>query len=166
MFERWYSSDLQMVVKSTRTDPRFGTTTYIMTNVQHAEPAAALFTVPSDYTVKEGGPKNRRGRLHGRHLFADRGEIVPRHRGHRSKPARDAARGGRSRKNDEHVGAHRRERLLDLRLGPRADGHHRDDGADADDDAERRQERAQLVAEDRAQGHAQCLEDVHAAPSR
>jgi len=65
VFESWYSPDLQMVVKSTRTDPRFGTTTYIMTNVQHAEPAAALFTVPSDYTVKEGGPKNRRGRLHG-----------------------------------------------------------------------------------------------------
>jgi hypothetical protein len=65
VFERWYSPDLQMVVKSTRSDPRFGTTTYTMTNVQRAEPAAALFTVPSDYTVKEGGPKNRRGRFHG-----------------------------------------------------------------------------------------------------
>lgn len=65
VFERWYSADLQMVVKSTRSDPRFGTTTYTMTNVQRAEPAAALFTVPSDYTVKEGGPGNRRGRFHG-----------------------------------------------------------------------------------------------------
>ena len=60
VFERWYSPDLQMVVKSTRSDPRFGTTTYTMTNVQRTEPAAALFTVPSDYTVKEGGLKNRR----------------------------------------------------------------------------------------------------------
>ncbi len=60
VFERWYSPDLQMVVKSTRTDPRFGTATYTMTNIQRAEPAAALFTVPSDYTVKEGGPGNRR----------------------------------------------------------------------------------------------------------
>jgi hypothetical protein len=65
VLERWYSADLQMVVKSTRSDPRFGTTTYTMTNVQRAEPAAALFTVPSDYTVKEGGPGNRRGRFHG-----------------------------------------------------------------------------------------------------
>ena len=56
VFERWYSPDLQIVVKSTRTDPRFGTTTYALTNVQRAEPAAALFAVPSDYTVKEGGP--------------------------------------------------------------------------------------------------------------
>ena len=67
VFERWYSPDLQIVVKSTRSDPRFGTTTYALTNVQRAEPSAALFTVPSDYTVKEGGPAgpgHRRG-LHG-----------------------------------------------------------------------------------------------------
>src|SRR5713101_1818472 len=65
VFERWYSPDLQMVVKSTRSDPRFGTTTYTLTNVQRAEPAAALFTVPADFTVKEGGPggpwNHRRG---------------------------------------------------------------------------------------------------------
>ena len=59
VFERWYSPDLQIVVKSTRSDPRFGTTTYTLTNVQRAEPAAALFTVPADYTVKEGGPGGR-----------------------------------------------------------------------------------------------------------
>ena len=63
VFERWYSPDLQIVVKSTRSDPRFGTTTYTLTNVQRAEPAAAMFTVPADYTVKEGGlggPRNHR----------------------------------------------------------------------------------------------------------
>lgn len=59
VFERWYSPDLQMVVKSTRNDPRFGTTTYTLNNVQRAEPAAALFTVPADYTVKEGEPGGR-----------------------------------------------------------------------------------------------------------
>ena len=58
VFERWYSPDLQVVVKSTRTDPRFGTTTYTLTNVQRTEPAASLFTVPSDYTVQQGGPRN------------------------------------------------------------------------------------------------------------
>ena len=56
VFERWYSPELQMVVKSTRTDPRFGTTTYNLSNIQRAEPAAAMFTVPADYTIKEGGP--------------------------------------------------------------------------------------------------------------
>ncbi|HXN54045.1 MAG TPA: hypothetical protein VN943_19095 [Candidatus Acidoferrum sp.] len=67
LFERWYSPDLQIVVKSTRTDPRFGTTTYTLTNVQRAEPAAALFTVPSDYTVKEGGPGGPGIHHHGFH---------------------------------------------------------------------------------------------------
>jgi hypothetical protein len=67
VFERWYSPDLQMVVKSTRTDPRFGTTTYVLTNVQHTEPAAALFTVPADYAVKEGGPGGLRNHIRGLH---------------------------------------------------------------------------------------------------
>jgi hypothetical protein len=55
--ERWYSPDLQMVVKSTHSDPRFGTSTYTLANIQRTEPAATLFAVPSDYTVKEGGPR-------------------------------------------------------------------------------------------------------------
>jgi len=61
--ERWYSPDLQIVVKSTRTDPRFGSTTYTVTNVQRQEPAASLFTVPAGYTVTQGkGPRGgRRG---------------------------------------------------------------------------------------------------------
>jgi hypothetical protein len=61
--EHWYSSDLQMVVMSKRSDPRFGDTTYTLTNIQRQEPAAALFAVPPDYTVTQGGP----GR-HGMHL--------------------------------------------------------------------------------------------------
>jgi hypothetical protein len=65
VFERWFSPDLQVVVKSARSDPRFGTTTYTLTNVQRTEPAAALFAVPSDYTVQQGGPRNHgRGALH------------------------------------------------------------------------------------------------------
>jgi len=59
--ERWYSTDLQTVVQSTRTDPRFGTTTFSLSNIQKAEPAATLFAVPADYTVKAGEPG------HGRH---------------------------------------------------------------------------------------------------
>jgi hypothetical protein len=61
VFERWYSPDLQIVVKSTRTDPRFGTTTYTVTNLQRAEPAASLFSVPSDYAVTAGGRGGPRG---------------------------------------------------------------------------------------------------------
>jgi hypothetical protein len=52
--ERWYSADLQVVVKSTRTDPRFGSTTYTLTNIQRQEPATTLFAVPPDYTVRQG----------------------------------------------------------------------------------------------------------------
>ena len=58
--ERWYSNDLQMVVQSTRTDPRFGTTTYSLTNIQRTEPSPSLFTVPADYTVQTGGRGHRR----------------------------------------------------------------------------------------------------------
>lgn len=62
--ERWYSPDLQIVMKSTRTDPRFGTTTYTVTNVQRTEPAATLFTVAADYTVQTGGGRHgRRGSM-------------------------------------------------------------------------------------------------------
>jgi hypothetical protein len=51
--EQWYSPDLQVMVKSTRSDPRFGQTTYTLTNVQRTEPAGSLFAVPSDYNVTQ-----------------------------------------------------------------------------------------------------------------
>jgi hypothetical protein len=57
--ERWYSPELQIVVKATHTDPQMGTTTYSVTALQKSEPAATLFTVPSDYTVTTGGPHGR-----------------------------------------------------------------------------------------------------------
>lgn len=49
--EEWYSPDLQMVVSSTRTDPRFGTTTYQLTNINRSEPSETLFSVPSGYSA-------------------------------------------------------------------------------------------------------------------
>ncbi len=54
--ERWFSSDLQVVVKSVRNDPRFPQATYTLTSVQRTEPAASLFAVPSDYTVTQARP--------------------------------------------------------------------------------------------------------------
>jgi hypothetical protein len=56
--ERWYSPELQVTVMTKRTDPRSGTTTYRLTNINRSEPAPTLFQVPSDYTVIE--PENRR----------------------------------------------------------------------------------------------------------
>src|SRR5258707_14574988 len=41
--ERWYSPDMQMDVKSTHSDPRFGNTTYTLTYIQRTEPTATLF---------------------------------------------------------------------------------------------------------------------------
>ena len=52
--ERWYSPDMQMEVKSTHSDPRFGNTTYALTNIQRTEPAATLFAVPAGYTIEQG----------------------------------------------------------------------------------------------------------------
>ncbi|HEY0174609.1 MAG TPA: hypothetical protein VGB98_26570 [Pyrinomonadaceae bacterium] len=51
--ERWYSPELQVVVMTRHSDPRAGETTYRLTNISRTEPAAALFQVPSDYTVKD-----------------------------------------------------------------------------------------------------------------
>ncbi|HVF41536.1 MAG TPA: hypothetical protein VM936_00900 [Pyrinomonadaceae bacterium] len=54
--ERWYSPELQIIVMTRHSDPRFGETTYRLTNIQRGEPSASLFQVPPDYAVKEGGP--------------------------------------------------------------------------------------------------------------
>jgi hypothetical protein len=56
--ERWYSPALQVNVKTVRTDPFHGTTTYQLTNISHDEPASTLFTVPADYTIKQGPMRN------------------------------------------------------------------------------------------------------------
>jgi hypothetical protein len=53
--ERWESPDLKVVVLSRSSDPRFGETTYRLTGITRGEPDRALFEVPSDYTVKDGG---------------------------------------------------------------------------------------------------------------
>ena len=49
--ERWYSDDLKLLLKSSNSDPRFGTTTYELRNITQTEPDASLFQVPSDYTL-------------------------------------------------------------------------------------------------------------------
>jgi hypothetical protein len=54
--ETWTSPDLQMVVMSKTSDPRFGDSVYKLTNISRAEPDPSLFTVPSDYQVQQGRP--------------------------------------------------------------------------------------------------------------
>jgi hypothetical protein len=51
--ERWYSPELQTVVMSKHSDPRFGETVYRLVNIQRGEQPAALFELPSDYAVKD-----------------------------------------------------------------------------------------------------------------
>lgn len=53
--ERWYSTELQVVVKSVHTDPRFGQTVYQLTNIRRGEQPSTLFEVPADYTATTGG---------------------------------------------------------------------------------------------------------------
>jgi TonB family protein len=53
--ESWYSPELQMTILTKQTDPRFGESTYRVTNINRSEPEASLFQVPNDYTIREGG---------------------------------------------------------------------------------------------------------------
>ena len=52
--ERWFSPDLQVLVMSRQSDPRYGETTYRLTNIVRGEPAFMLFEVPQDFKVIEG----------------------------------------------------------------------------------------------------------------
>lgn len=51
--ETWTSPELQAVVYQKRSDPRSGEFVFRAESLKREEPAAALFTVPSDYTVKD-----------------------------------------------------------------------------------------------------------------
>ena len=52
--ETWTSPDLQVVVMSKTSDPRFGESVYQLTNITRTEPDPALFTVPAGYSVMQG----------------------------------------------------------------------------------------------------------------
>lgn len=54
--ETWLSPDLHVVVMSKRSDPRFGDTSYQLTNIQRQEPDPSLFQVPPSYTIQSGPP--------------------------------------------------------------------------------------------------------------
>src|ERR1700680_450142 len=50
----WYSPDLQLVVQSSRDDPRAGKTTYQLSNVSTANPDQSLFQLPVGFAQKQG----------------------------------------------------------------------------------------------------------------
>ena len=47
--ERWYSPELQMVVLMKHNDPRFGETTFRLTNITRGDPTPDLFAEPQGY---------------------------------------------------------------------------------------------------------------------
>jgi len=51
--ERWYSDELQALVKTSNNDPRFGVNTYELTNIDQSAPDPALFQPPSGYTLTQ-----------------------------------------------------------------------------------------------------------------
>jgi hypothetical protein len=51
--ETWYAPDLQITVYTKHSDPRSGDTVFRLDNLKREEPAAGLFAVPSDYTVRD-----------------------------------------------------------------------------------------------------------------
>lgn len=52
--ERWYSTALDLLLKDTHTDPRFGTTTYQLSNIGQS-PSDSLFTPDPSFKQAQGG---------------------------------------------------------------------------------------------------------------
>src|SRR5215475_7776542 len=57
--ETWYSPELKIMILSKRSDPRFGESTYSVTNINRSEPYAELFLPPSDYKLIDGDSKKQ-----------------------------------------------------------------------------------------------------------
>lgn len=57
--ETWTAPDLLVTVYTKHSDPRNGDVVFRLENIKREEPAASLFAVPADYTVREGGGRWR-----------------------------------------------------------------------------------------------------------
>jgi hypothetical protein len=51
VYEKWYSKELQLIVYSKHSDPRFGEQIYRLDNISRDEPDASLFNAPADYKL-------------------------------------------------------------------------------------------------------------------
>lgn len=60
--EEWYAPEMHMIVLMKHNDPRFGETTFRLTNINRSEPAADLLQLPPGYRVVEDRPRELRGR--------------------------------------------------------------------------------------------------------
>jgi hypothetical protein len=49
--ERWFSDELQVLVKSSNNDPRFGLNTYDLTEISQSAPDPSLFQPPAGYSL-------------------------------------------------------------------------------------------------------------------
>ena len=63
--ERWFSPELQLIVKTRHFDPRFGENTYQLIEINRAEPARELFEVPAGYKIEETPTYPTRGAVGG-----------------------------------------------------------------------------------------------------
>ena len=64
--EEWYSPELHMIVSMKHNDPRFGETTFHLSNILRGEPSPELFQAPTGYKITDGrdrsemiGPRER-----------------------------------------------------------------------------------------------------------
>ncbi len=55
VYEKWYSKDLQLIVYSKHSDPRYGDQVYKLTNISRNEPDPSVFVVPGDYKTQAEG---------------------------------------------------------------------------------------------------------------
>jgi len=51
--ERWFSPELQVILMTRHSDPRFGENSYQLTDINRSEPARELFEVPAGYKIEE-----------------------------------------------------------------------------------------------------------------
>lgn len=56
--EEWYAPELQMIVLMKHNDPRFGETTFRLTNILRGEPAPELFQLPDGIKVLDANREN------------------------------------------------------------------------------------------------------------
>ena len=59
--ETWMADDLKVPLMTKTSDPRTGTSTTELTNINRSQPDPSLFLIPADYTIKKGPGGGGRG---------------------------------------------------------------------------------------------------------
>ena len=106
--------------------------------------------------------QRRRGGLHGGNLPLQRIRVVFSDRWLRPGSLARAAQREVAREDDDEIRSEALDLVLDARLRTGTHGDHRDHRADADDDAEHRERRPELVHAQRGQRDTQRGEEIHA----